>query len=156
MWFDKDGKLRGNKDEGSVMKKPLGLITLPKSVEYSQYLSITGCEIHISPTDIVLNKYSHYIINRMIKKILQGTDYSIVGEYSPTNFRWHYHGILKIKDISKMDNIRRKLNKQIGRTDHMMIRDAEGYVKYMYKMYNTKYVMDTEQPWVKTSQISNI
>lgn len=110
---------------------------------------VHGVAIGISPTDKVLNEYNRgeitNIINRMFKSMrMRGSDGALspiaplslllVGEYSPKH-RWHYHGIIKVNNITTLEAIKKRLRKSIGRTVTECINDTENYVDYMFKQY---------------------
>jgi len=108
-----------------------------------------GVAIGISPTDKILNELSRGEITQLLTKIfmrirMRGSDgraepiaplsLLLVGEFSP-KFRWHYHGLLKVNDVTTLDYIKRRLNKVIGRTVTEQINNTVNYVNYMFKQY---------------------
>lgn len=108
-----------------------------------------GVAIGISPTDQVLAKYKRGEITQLIFKLfknsktraVEGTlvpeapvSLSLVGEYSP-KFRWHYHGILKVKDVTVLERFKRRITRVIGRCVFEQIHHYNEYIDYMFKQY---------------------
>lgn len=108
----------------------------------------SGLAIGISPTDEILRKYHRGCLTKEINKLVYGIRerkdarmvrirplaFYIVGEYSD-KFRWHYHGLIKVKDVKTLDKIKRKLQDKIGRVVVEQIRNVPQYLEYMFKQY---------------------
>lgn len=121
-------------------------------------VAMGGVAVGISPTDNLLNKCKHNAINQMIRKTFnrRNIPFLVVGEWSNTNHRWHYHGFMKPKDMKQLESIKRALNNQIGRTVTEQIKHHDYYLDYMLKCYETEYVLQTVQPFQEDSYVTNI
>jgi len=133
-----------------------------------------GCVIGVSPTDKVLHDSKPIEITQLIINILRKTrarDVSgalvplaplrvaLTGEYSPTNHRWHYHGLINVTTIETLMKIKRLLTAKIGRTVTGALSNQPLYIDYMFKQYtNENYT--TFYPWNKdkcfTALIRNV
>lgn len=113
---------------------------------------VYGVAIGISPKDEVLKQFTRgeitHLINKIFKRMrIRGSDgtndivrpiapliLTLVGEYSPKH-RWHYHGLIFVKNIEILQYIKKRLTKVIGRTVTENIRCVHTYVDYMFKSY---------------------
>lgn len=120
--------------------------------------SIGGIAIGISPCDNVLYHLTHKEMNKIIKRIFsrRGIPFCIVGEWSPTNHRWHYHGFCKVQDFKKLDSLKRRIHGVIGRVVTEQIHNDEYYCNYMLKIYESPVLLNTIQPFLFDSIVSNI
>lgn len=116
-----------------------------------------GIAIGISPRDDILNNNTRGMITKKIKGIFMNMRSKtlfktpgivagssppprpfmlvLVGEYSPGNFRWHYHGMMLCDNINVVMSIKHRLNKLIGRTITEQVKDTVLYTNYMFKSY---------------------
>lgn len=117
-----------------------------------------GVSIGISPSDDTLKKYSIEEINTRIQRYLMRQRESgivfakgegmpppalLIGEYS-NKHRWHYHGVIFVKDIKTLDKIKRGLNNTIGRCVTEEIKYVESYVNYCFKQYDDPTKVDSK------------
>lgn len=115
-----------------------------------------GVSIGISPSDDTLKRYSIEEINsRILKYLMRQREVGIVfakgegmpppallvGEYS-NKHRWHYHGVIIVKNIKTLDKIKRGLNNSIGRCVTEEISYVESYVNYCFKQYEDQTKID--------------
>jgi len=148
--------------------KPLADLRQKKVAEIRDIMkdmSMDGISIGISPSDVTLDKYERGEITNMIRNMFkrmrasdgQGLSLTLilVGEYSPVH-RWHYHGVLKVKNIKIVERIRKKLNTLIGRTVTEQIRNTELYKDYMFKQYIADdmdyYMWDSKECYINISR----
>lgn len=140
--------LAGNQPDNKLLKKAHMLIDLlfPNSIE-----------IGLSPRDHILNMGPHNVINTLIKnsiRRLHGLNHLfLVGEWAPDTKRWHYHGIISIKDIASLDKIRRRLEIDIGRVEVNNIRNEQCLEDYIFKVYHEPIIMNTIQPFTEDSYL---
>lgn len=125
-----------------------GLAVKEETIKWMDSMVSWGVCIGISPRDDILNKYKRSEINNIIYKIFKRLrerdgvtgalapvarlSLVLVGEYSD-KLRWHYHGLVNVKNIDTLERVKRILQRSIGRVDTQLLRDYNKYKAYMFK-----------------------
>lgn len=149
-----DGSTDSVRDYIGVVSKPLAELRQKSRAEISSIIDSLNAEsyavaIGISPTDSWLNDHPrlesslciHKMFSYMRKRESSGAlvpvaplSLVLVGEYSDKH-RWHYHGMIYVKNIVVLDSIKRTIQKKVGRVVTELIKDKESYINYMFKQY---------------------
>jgi len=133
-----------------------------------------GLMIGISPKDDVINTMSRGEISKLIYDIFRkarerlstgalvpvaNLSLVLIGEYSPAGHRWHYHGLIHVKDILTLERLKRRISLRVGRCVSGHVMNTEIYLGYMFKQYvedfNNFYVWNKEECYVRFSRFTN-
>lgn len=97
-----------------------------------------GIEITITFLPELHNRYNSSTLTQLVKHFftsirLKGDtlDVILIGEFSATGF-YHMHGIIKTSP-RVINLVKRKINREIGRTELKMIKYVESYINYIFK-----------------------
>lgn len=98
-----------------------------------------GTAFTVTFTDSYLNKYKDkYLeneIRQLTKKTKGVTDFEFVAEYSKVG-RFHMHGVVLVKDVKVLANLRRKYGK-FGICKVKAINNTQGWAEYCVKNIST-------------------
>jgi len=100
-----------------------------------------GLSITITFRESLLLKYKKRYIRVMIEEIMKHTkgirEYMLIPDYSSSG-RFHYHGVILFNEVKNVMTLKRKLSREIGRTDISQIRRGLSYGPYCFKLYNVE------------------
>lgn len=89
-------------------------------------------------------------IRKALKKAPLNTQVVLIGEHSKSGM-FHYHGIIQNAPNNILSCVKRRLNREIGRTMVRQISYYESYIDYMFKSYDGKLLIPED--WNNASYI---
>lgn len=94
-------------------------------------------QLHDNWNDLTLKEMLEDSIRRALKKAPTDSKILLIGEHSSSGLL-HYHGMMQNIPNNYISNLRRKLNREIGRTIIKQISYFDSYKDYMFKSYTGK------------------
>lgn len=141
-------------DLSYLVKSPANKLTLDELIAIRaglEEIAESGLEITITFHPMIHNRYKSITLTRMVFDLLTSLrikpcstlEIIMVGEFSKTGM-YHMHGVIYSNDARQLNNIKRRLNKEIGRTEIKMIRNTVKYIDYILKDTPIREVLQDE------------
>lgn len=89
-------------------------------------------------------------LRKALKKAPLNTQVLLIGEHSKLGM-FHYHGLIQNAPNNILSCVKRRLNREIGRTNVRQISYHESYMDYIFKSYTGKLMIPED--WTTSSYI---